>query len=58
MATCALTRQVSLPQCPGLARDYGGHCMRFDEMPIQKEEQEYVDSIIDAVEVAGFFLGR
>ena len=35
----------------GLARDYGGVChMRFDDTNPEKEEQEYVDSIIHAVQ--------
>ena len=39
----------------GLARDYGGHChLRFDDTNPEKEEQEYVDSIIDAVKWLGF----
>jgi glutaminyl-tRNA synthetase len=39
----------------GLARDYGGRChMRFDDTNPEKEEQEYVDSIIDAVQWLGF----
>ncbi|HJV86287.1 MAG TPA: glutamine--tRNA ligase/YqeY domain fusion protein [Noviherbaspirillum sp.] len=39
----------------GLARDYGGRCtMRFDDTNPTKEEQEYVDSIIDAVQWLGF----
>ncbi|HET6719015.1 MAG TPA: glutamine--tRNA ligase, partial [Rhodocyclaceae bacterium] len=39
----------------GLARDYGGRChMRFDDTNPEKEEQEYVDSIIDAVKWLGF----
>ena len=39
----------------GLARDYGGVChMRFDDTNPEREEQEYVDSIIDAVKWLGF----
>ena len=39
----------------GLARDYGGQChLRFDDTNPEKEEQEYVDSIIDAVKWLGF----
>ncbi len=39
----------------GLARDYGGRCtMRFDDTNPTKEEQKYVDSIIDAVQWLGF----
>ncbi len=39
----------------GLARDYGGVChMRFDDTNPEKEEQEYVDSITDAVKWLGF----
>ncbi len=39
----------------GLARDYGGIChLRFDDTNPEKEEQEYVDSIIDAVRWLGF----
>ncbi|MEC5396895.1 glutamine--tRNA ligase/YqeY domain fusion protein [Uliginosibacterium sp. H1] len=39
----------------GLARDYGGVChMRFDDTNPEKEEQEYVDSIVDAVKWLGF----
>jgi len=39
----------------GLARDFGGRChMRFDDTNPEKEEQEYVDSIIDAVSWLGF----
>jgi glutaminyl-tRNA synthetase len=38
----------------GLARDYGGAChMRFDDTNPTKEEQEYVDSILDAVKWLG-----
>jgi glutaminyl-tRNA synthetase len=39
----------------GLARDYNGVChMRFDDTNPEKEEQEYVDSITDAVQWLGF----
>jgi glutaminyl-tRNA synthetase len=34
----------------GLAKDYGGSCnLRFDDTNPEKEEQEYVDAIIDSV---------
>jgi glutaminyl-tRNA synthetase len=43
----------------GLARDYGGEChMRFDDTNPAKEEQEYVDSILDSVRWLGFDWGR
>jgi len=39
----------------GLARDYGGVChLRFDDTNPEKEDQEYVNSIIDAVQWLGF----
>jgi len=39
----------------GLAEQYGGTCnLRFDDTNPVKEEQEYVDSIIDAVRWLGF----
>ncbi|MBT9463162.1 glutamine--tRNA ligase/YqeY domain fusion protein [Hydrogenophaga sp.] len=39
----------------GLARDYGGVChMRFDDTNPEKEDTEYVNSIIDAVQWLGF----
>ncbi len=39
----------------GLARDYAGVChMRFDDTNPEKEEQEYVDAILDAVKWLGF----
>ena len=43
----------------GLARDYNGIChLRFDDTNPEKEEQEYVDSILDSVEWLGFSWGR
>ncbi|MGH8736017.1 MAG: glutamine--tRNA ligase/YqeY domain fusion protein [Burkholderiales bacterium] len=43
----------------GLAGDYGGVChLRFDDTNPAKEEQEYVDSIIDAVRWLGFDWGE
>jgi glutaminyl-tRNA synthetase len=43
----------------GLARDYGGAChMRFDDTNPTKEEQEYVDGILDSVRWLGFDWGR
>ena len=39
----------------GLARDYGGVChMRFDDTNPEKEDTEYVESILDAVRWLGF----
>ncbi|GKT14602.1 glutamine--tRNA ligase/YqeY domain fusion protein [Acidovorax sp. SUPP2522] len=39
----------------GLAADYGGVChLRFDDTNPEKEDQEYVDAIIDAVHWLGF----
>ncbi len=39
----------------GLARDFQGRChMRFDDTNPAREEQEYVDSIVDAVRWLGF----
>lgn len=39
----------------GLAKDYGGVChLRFDDTNPEKEEQAYVDSIMDAVKWLGF----
>ncbi len=39
----------------GLARDYGGVChMRFDDTNPEKEEQEYVDGILESVRWLGF----
>ncbi len=39
----------------GLARDYGGIChLRFDDTNPEKEDTEYVDSIIDSVRWLGF----
>ncbi len=42
----------------GLARDYGGVChLRFDDTNPAREQQEYVDSIRDAVKWLGFSWG-
>ncbi|MBX9961550.1 MAG: glutamine--tRNA ligase/YqeY domain fusion protein [Burkholderiales bacterium] len=42
----------------GVARDFAGVChMRFDDTNPTKEEQEYVDSILDAVRWIGFDWG-
>ena len=42
----------------GLALEYAGAChLRFDDTNPEKEEQEYVDSIIDAVHWLGFDWG-
>ena len=39
----------------GLARDHGGVChLRFDDTNPEKEEQEYVDAIVEAVHWLGF----
>ena len=39
----------------GLARDYGGIChLRFDDTNPEKEDLEYVNSILDAVKWLGF----
>ncbi len=39
----------------GLAADYGGIChLRFDDTNPEKEEQEYVDAIVDEVHWLGF----
>jgi len=39
----------------GLARDYGGVChLRFDDTNPEKEDQEYVDAIIESVRWLGF----
>src|SRR5512143_3276794 len=42
----------------GLAKEYGGSCnLRFDDTNPEKEEQEYVDSIIDSVTWLGADFG-
>jgi len=39
----------------GLAKEYGGIChLRFDDTNPEKEDQEYVDAIIDAVRWLGY----
>jgi len=41
-----------------LARDYGGVChLRFDDTNPEREEQEYVDSIVESVRWLGFDWG-
>jgi glutaminyl-tRNA synthetase len=43
----------------GLAEAYGGVChLRFDDTNPEKEEQEYVDAIIEAVQWLGFDWGK
>src|SRR5512138_682457 len=43
----------------GLAREYGGVChMRFDDTNPEKEEQEYVNAILESVKWLGFDYGR
>jgi glutaminyl-tRNA synthetase len=43
----------------GLALEYGGRCnLRFDDTNPEKEEQEYVDAIIEAVKWLGFGFGQ
>ncbi|SDA09441.1 glutaminyl-tRNA synthetase [Nitrosospira sp. Nsp18] len=43
----------------GLAHDYNGIChLRFDDTNPEKEEQEYVDSILDSVKWLGFSWDR
>src|SRR5687767_2131599 len=42
----------------GLPLEYGGHCnLRFDDTNPEKEEQKYVDAIIDSVKWLGFDFG-
>jgi glutaminyl-tRNA synthetase len=42
----------------GLADEYGGVChMRFDDTNPEKEEQEYVDAILDSVHWLGYHWG-
>src|SRR5512146_3065859 len=43
----------------GIAEEFGGHCnLRFDDTNPTKEEQEYVESIIDSVHWLGFDWGN
>jgi glutaminyl-tRNA synthetase len=43
----------------GLAEQFGGRChLRFDDTNPEKEEQEYVDSIVDSVQMARLLLGN
>ena len=42
----------------GLAKEYGGNCnLRFDDTNPEKEEQEYVDSIVESVKWLGAEFG-
>ena len=42
----------------GIAQEFGGRCnLRFDDTNPEKEEQEYVNSIIDSVRWLGFDFG-
>jgi glutaminyl-tRNA synthetase len=42
----------------GLAKEYGGNCnLRFDDTNPEKEEQEFVDSIVDSVRWLGADFG-
>ena len=42
----------------GVAKEFGGRCnLRFDDTNPEKEEQEYVDSIIESVKWLGFDFG-
>ncbi|MBI5846696.1 MAG: glutamine--tRNA ligase/YqeY domain fusion protein [Nitrospirae bacterium] len=42
----------------GIAQEFGGRCnLRFDDTNPEKEEQEYVNSIIDSVKWLGFDFG-
>jgi len=42
----------------GLAQEYGGNCnLRFDDTNPEKEEQEYVDSIVESVQWLGADFG-
>ena len=39
----------------GIAREFGGHCnLRFDDTNPAKEDQEYIDAIMDGVRWLGF----
>ena len=43
----------------GLAQEFGGVChMRFDDTNPEKEEQEYVDAILDSVHWLGYHWGK
>ncbi len=43
----------------GLAEEFGGVChMRFDDTNPEKEEQEYVDAILDSVHWLGYHWGQ
>src|SRR5450631_2200356 len=43
----------------GLAQQFGGRChLRFDDTNPEKEEQEYVDAILDSVHWLGYHWGN
>ena len=54
-ATCTSATPRASASTSAWRADYGGVChLRFDDTNPEKEEQEYVDAIIDAVQWLGF----